>query len=95
MVSPVAGLAGLPLLALHSRRNRPGGCPPLALTATGRFALPAEGRFDLALSTASRTGPGWLSLVFTDKPNSRLLLLEDQVDASTWRELRLAIKELC
>jgi len=95
MVSPLAGLAGLPLLALHGWRRRPNGCPPLALSATGRFALPTEGRFDLALSTASRTGPGWLTLVLTDKPDSCLLLLEDQVDASTWRRLRLAIRELC
>jgi hypothetical protein len=93
MVSPLAGLVAVPLIWLHARGRRPTVCAALAVTADGRFALPDEGRFDLALAPASRSGPGWLILVFADRPGHRMLLLRDQLDAPAWRALRLAVRE--
>jgi hypothetical protein len=93
MVSPLAGIAAAPLIGLHALRRRPAVCTSLAVTADGRFALPEEGRFDLALAPASRSGPGWLILVFADRPGRRMLLLRDQLDAVAWRSLRLQVTE--
>jgi hypothetical protein len=83
----------MPLLALHFFRRRPASGTGLAMAVDGRFALPAEGRHDLVLAAGSRAGPGWLLLVFTDRPDRSLLLLKDQLDAPVWRRLRLAVSE--
>ena len=74
---------------------RRGPAPPsvILVTADGRFALPDENRSHLLLTPASRSGPGWLQLSFSDRPGPRLLLLRDQVDPEAWRVLRIAILE--
>ena len=93
MVSPEAGPAAL-LIGVWRLHRRGRQRPKLLVVSLGaRFALPAEQRFDLALTSASRAGPGWLELVFSDRPEAGLLLIRDQLDASAWRRLRLAIRD--
>lgn len=94
MVSAPAGMAAVPLFVLHGLRRRQAQMPTMIqVTADGHFALPDENRSGLTLTAASRSGPGWLQLSFADRPGQRLLLLSDQVDAGSWRVLRIAIRE--
>jgi hypothetical protein len=93
MVSGPVGIVALPLIALHGRLRRPAEPSVIQVTPGGRFGLPEEFRFDLAIAPGTREGPGWLLLEFSDRPGRRLLLLRDQLDADAWRELRLRILE--
>jgi hypothetical protein len=93
MVSVPAGIAVVLLLFLFSRRRRQATPTVIAITPDACFGLPNENRSDLTLTTASRSGPGWLQLSFSDRPGQRLLLLRDQVDDRDWRVLRIAILE--
>ncbi len=92
MTNPVAAVLGAPLVAWHAAARRPAR-PPLLVVSGRRFALPAEGRFDLALTPRSRAGSLWLSLSFDDCPGRPLLVLRDQLDAAGWRRLNLAVAE--
>jgi hypothetical protein len=87
-------LAGLPALILHFRLRQPGSVRVLIVSDGSSFCLPLEQRFGLSLSAASRQGSGWFSLVFSDRPGTPLLVLRDQLDASGWRHLRLALRHL-
>jgi hypothetical protein len=84
-------LAGLPALILHFRLRSPDSVRILIVSDGSIFCLPQEQRFGLRLTAASRQGPGWFSLVFSDRPGSPLLVLRDQLDDSGWRHLRLAL----
>jgi hypothetical protein len=86
-VLPVA----LPLLLVHGWLRRPACHDVLIVTDGEHFSLPLDNRFGLRLTAASGSGPGWISLVFRDRPLSQLLVLRDQVDAAGWRRLRLAL----
>lgn len=87
------GAAWLLAVGLHYRLRFPVRGALLLVGPDGRFALPAEGRFDLALDGASAVSDCWAELVFRDRPRSRLLLLRDQVTDSDWRLLCLALTE--
>jgi hypothetical protein len=93
MVSAPVGIVVALLLLLFSLRRRAAAATVIVVTADGRFGLPNENRSDLTLTPASRSGPGWLQLSFSDRPGQRLLLLRDQVDARDWRVFRIAILE--
>ena len=81
------------VLGLHYWRRYP-ACPALLLVSPGgRFALPAEGRFDLELARDTRLGGFWVELVFGDRPDEPLLLLRDQFTVSGWRQLCIALNE--
>lgn len=93
MVSP---LAAVPVLLLGFGWFRRAGrhrSRLLVVSAGARFALPVEGRFDLALSPASRSGPGWQLLVLGENPATEMLLVRDQLDATARRRLEIAIRE--
>jgi hypothetical protein len=81
------------LVGLHAGLRCPGRSPLIVVSPGGRFALPAEGRFDLRLAPATRIGAFWVELVFDDEGGSRQLLIRDQFTDSAWRELRLALME--
>jgi hypothetical protein len=88
----VAGL-GMAALAVHYRLRYPVCGALLLVSGHNRFALPCEGRFDLDLSARSRLGGFWAELVFTDRPNSTLLLVRDQLSEPDWRRLGLILRE--
>jgi len=92
MTNPLWLAAASPLLALHAWRRRP-VTVRLLVVSGGRFALPAEGRFDLTLLPAAGIGACCARLVFSDRPESPRYLIRDQLDAAGWRFLRLAIVE--
>jgi hypothetical protein len=92
MVSPQLGLLALPVLGLHAVRRRP-ATTGLIVISNGRFGLPGEGRFDLEPGAAARAGACCVRLVFTDRPQSVLLIGRDQLDAPAWRQLCLAIRQ--
>ena len=93
MVSAWAGWVAVPLLGFRVLCCRQSTRTVMLVTREGRFLLPDENQSHLALTAASRSGPGWLQLSFADRPGPGLLLLRDQVDAGAWRVLRLAILE--
>jgi len=81
----------LPVVLLHAWFRRPRRCDVLIVTDGDCFSLPLDSRFGLRLSPASTGGPGWISLIFPDRPRSQLLVLRDQIDAAGWRRLLLAL----
>jgi len=87
------GSALILVLSLHFRLRYPVCGALLILSPGGRFALPIEGRFDLTLSKATALGDFWAELVFSDRPNSRFLLLRDQLPELEWRRLSLNLRE--
>ena len=93
MVSPPLGILVLLIELWRGLRRAPDRRSLLIVSAGARFAMPGEGRFDLALAPGSREGPGWIELEFTDRPGVRTTLLRDQLDAADWRRLGLAIRE--
>jgi hypothetical protein len=81
------------LAGLHAGLRHPIRRALLVVSPGGRFALPAEQRFNLALAPATRVGGFWVELVFDDSRGSRLLLIRDQLTDSSWRRLRMALCE--
>jgi hypothetical protein len=90
--SVAAGL-GLGALALHFRARHPVREALLVVSGRGRFALPAEGRFDLGLGADTRFGAFWAELQFSDCPTSRFLIVRDQMSEPEWRRLCLILRE--
>jgi hypothetical protein len=93
MTIPLLWAPGLPLVVIHARVRDPRWSGLLIVSTGYRFAIPAAGRFDLALDAGSSFGPFWAELVFVGPEPARLLVLRDQIDARAWRCLRLAIAE--
>ena len=89
----VAALPALPVLVLHLILRQPPAAPPLMVCDQASFCLPLEGRFGLRLTAASRCGPGWMRLFFSDQPRAGVLILRDQVNSAGWRCLQLALRE--
>lgn len=87
-----AGL-GLGALALHFRARYPVRQALLVVSGRARFALPAEGRFDLGLRADTCFGAFWAELQFSDRPNSRFLIIRDQMSEPDWRRLCLILRE--
>jgi hypothetical protein len=90
---PAAGAVLLLALALHCRRLGPRRGELLIAGPGGRFALPAAGRFDLALAESTCIGGFWIELSFSDRPSSRFLILRDQLAEPDWRRLSLMLRE--
>jgi len=91
--SLIPGLSRSCLIALHARSRYPTRQKLIVVSPAGRFALPAEGRFDLRLTPATRIGGFWVELVFDDRPGSPVLLIRDQFTDLSWRRLRVALRE--
>jgi hypothetical protein len=93
MTNSLLWAPGLPLLVVHASLRDPRWSGLVIVSPGQRFAVPAAGRFDLALDASSRFGLFWAELVFAGPEPLRLLVLRDQIDARAWRRLRLAIAE--
>jgi hypothetical protein len=91
---PIALTAcGLGTLALHSRVRYPARSALLIVSGQRRFALPAEGRFDLGIGANTCFGSFWAELQFSDRPTSRFLVVRDQMSEPDWRQLCLILRE--
>ena len=88
-------LAGVAIagLGLNFWRLYPVRGSLLVISGRARFALPLECRFDLGLCNTTRIGSFWIELVFSDCPNSRFLVLKDQIEELKWRRLCLILRE--
>jgi hypothetical protein len=89
----VAAGLGLGALALHFRARYPVREALLVVSGRRRFALPVDGRFDLELRADTHFGAFWAELVFSDCPNSRFLIVRDQMSEPEWRKLCLILRE--
>lgn len=89
----VPGLLALPVLIGHLILRWPPAGPTLMVCDRVSFCLPLEGRFGLRLMAESRSGPGWIRLVFSDRPGVGVQILRDQLDSAGWRCLQLALRE--
>jgi hypothetical protein len=89
----VAEGLGLGALGLHFRARHPVRDALLVVSGRARFALPAEGRFDLGLGADTRFGAFWAELHFSDCPTSRFLIVRDQLSEPDWRRLGLMLRE--
>jgi Membrane-bound toxin component of toxin-antitoxin system len=90
---PAAALVLLIALAWHFRRLDRSRGELLIAGPRGRFALPAAGRFDLALAGSPRVAGFWIELSFSDRPGSHFLILRDQLTEPDWRRLSLILRE--
>jgi Membrane-bound toxin component of toxin-antitoxin system len=90
---PAAGFVLLVALVWHFRRLRRGRGELLIAGPRDRFALPAAGRFDLALAASPSVAAFWIELSFSDRPGSHFLILRDQLAEPDWRRLSLIFRE--
>lgn len=89
----IVAVLALGALALHFRARYPVRGALLVVSGRRRFGLPVDGRFDLGLRADTRLGAFWVELEFSDRPNSRFLVIRDQMSEPEWRQLCLNVRE--
>jgi hypothetical protein len=86
------GLAVLVVL-VHALALPPEPAPRMVYRSGGRVALPGVGVEDLALGPGTLFTTGWVRFDLRGSGRALdILLLADQVDSATWRELQAELR---